>query len=96
MKLDRWQLAQIFHAHASTIGGPWCREGLAVAVVEPGGPGRPARYDAKRAIEWFNANKARAHHMAPLTLKDVRAAIRTTTKEISHDMVHSSSTGQRR
>lgn len=76
--VDRWALARAFGVSPSTIT-PWHREGLSAARVRQGGPQRPAVYDARAAVGWFNAHKATGQRAwAPVSLDDLRAAAEAT------------------
>jgi phage terminase Nu1 subunit (DNA packaging protein) len=57
--VDRWQLAALFDVHPDRIPA-WLHEGLDVARVRRGGPGRPALYDVRRAERWLAERTAAA------------------------------------
>ena len=72
--VDKWALAKAFSVNPSTIT-PWLREGLASARVRPGAPQKPALYDARAAVEWFNRTKAAGQRAwaKPITPADLGA-----------------------
>lgn len=79
--VDRWDLAVIFKVHASSIHTWQRHEGLAqVALVEAGGPGKPARYDAAKAIEWYARVKLRPGEQAP-TIKQIEQLLTRTATD---------------
>jgi len=82
MRVDRFTLAKAFNVHPGSVA-VWLREGLSVALVEPGAPGRPALFDGAVALAWLNGRK-KYHRRTPCTLADLRAMVRqdnaTTTR----------------
>src|SRR5215469_12013034 len=78
--VDRWALARTFDVHPGTVA-LWRREGLDVALIHPGGPGKPAMFDGRVAIRWFNNRKALdGRRWRPRTMADLQAAVKATAR----------------
>jgi len=76
LRVNKWQLAEVFRVHAHTVHLWQKHEGLGVAaLVQPGRPGDPALFDGEQAVAWFNVEKSRTHHRR-CTLEDLRAIVR--------------------
>jgi phage terminase Nu1 subunit (DNA packaging protein) len=85
--VDRWDLGRLFRVHAASVHN-WTHEGLAeAALLEPGGPGRAALFDAERAIEWFRRTKLRVGEIAP-TLGDIKALVAQKPARADHGLHH--------